>query len=65
GAAVIFAEALETLWLLIIAGGIWFVLGAVAVGLVLAALVLALYATLRTAWRLARTARIYRTWRAS
>lgn len=48
------AEALDTLWLLVIAGGIWFVLGAIAVGLTLAVLLVALYGLARTTWRALR-----------
>lgn len=45
------AEALDTLRLLIIAGGLWFAIGAVALGLVLAVLLIALHAAARSAWR--------------
>ncbi|MFE5258269.1 hypothetical protein [Streptomyces coelicoflavus] len=45
------AEAFDTLRLLIIAGGAWFIAGAVALGLVLAVLLIALHAAARAAWR--------------
>lgn len=45
------AEAFDTLRLLIIAGGLWFIAGVVALGLVLAVLLVALHAAARAAWR--------------
>ncbi|WP_108990413.1 hypothetical protein [Streptomyces coelicoflavus] len=51
------AEAVDTLRLLILAAGIWFIAGAVAVGLALAAILVALYGAVRAAWRLIRPGR--------
>ncbi|WP_031039814.1 hypothetical protein [Streptomyces sp. NRRL F-5650] len=48
------AEAFETLRLVIIAGGAWFIAGAIAVGLVLAVFLVALHAAARTVWRALR-----------
>ncbi|MDX3398412.1 hypothetical protein [Streptomyces sp. ME01-18h] len=53
------AEAFDTLRLLIIAGGVWFIAGAVALGLVLALFLIALHAAARATWR-ALTARTRR-----
>ncbi|MGX1223171.1 hypothetical protein [Streptomyces ambofaciens] len=44
------AEAFDTLRLLIVAGGAWFIAGAVALGLVLAVLLVALHAAARATW---------------
>lgn len=48
------ADAFDTLRILILAAGIWFIAAAVALGLVLAVLLVALYGALRAAWRLVR-----------
>jgi hypothetical protein len=45
----VIAEALDTLWVLVIAGGAWLIIGAAALALVLAVLLIALYATVRAA----------------
>lgn len=48
------AEAFDTLRILILAAGIWFIAAAVALGLALAVILVALYGALRAVWRLIR-----------
>ncbi|KAF2774661.1 hypothetical protein [Streptomyces sp. OM5714] len=51
------AEAVDTLRLLILAAGIWFIAASIAVGLTLAVLLVGLYGAVRAVWRLALPAR--------
>ncbi|MEU8537118.1 hypothetical protein [Streptomyces parvulus] len=57
----ILAEALDALWTLVIAGGVWFLIGAALLALVLAVATIAVYAAVRASvdavQRLARTRR--------
>lgn len=48
------AEAFDTLRILILAAGIWFIAAAIALGLALAVLLVALYGAVRAVWRLIR-----------
>ncbi|MBZ6250534.1 hypothetical protein KVH27_19400 [Streptomyces olivaceus] len=51
------AEALEALWTLLIAGGVWLLLGAALLALTLAVTLLAAVAALRGAWTAAQRLR--------
>lgn len=48
------AEAFDTLRLLILAAGAWFIAASIAVGLALAVLLVGVYGAVRAVWRLIR-----------